>query len=265
MFLKIYLFVLMLFLCSYFRVVAFAGICDEQGKSGGLSTFSGSFIVPPEWRDLKWSPDNPEEIDRNKTLAVKVINGNYPYSWSASGTGFSLDPDQTQAKGPSNKLTADDTACGTAEITVIDNDGAKVNGYVREQGNSGWVEQPQLANTCPEPGEATQMENPFLGWRVVGKVKIEEKAVKGEGFPEFGSCGRWGFCEGVGSNCNGVCNAPNCGIRGCSECLTGDFFDGQGYGCVVYPWQNIFWCSNNPCCWCVCNAYTKVYYWECNQ
>ena len=133
-FLKICLFMLMLVFCSYFSGAAFAGICDECNNSGGVQTFSGIFIVPPEWRAIKWAPDNLKVINRNATLTVSVINGTYPYSWSVSGTGFSLDPVQTQKKGSSNKLTAEDTACGAAEITVTDNDGipeTMATGYVR--------------------------------------------------------------------------------------------------------------------------------------
>jgi len=119
---------LMFVFCLYFSGVAFAGICDENGKSGGVQTFSGNFIVPQEWRAIKWAPDNPEVIDRNDTLAVSVINGTYPYFWSISGTGFSLD---TDAEGLSNNLSADATACGAATIKVIDKDGSSTNGYVR--------------------------------------------------------------------------------------------------------------------------------------
>jgi len=138
MLLKIFFFMMIFFFCSYFSGVAFAGICDENSTSGGVQTFSGNFTVPPEWRAIKWAPNNPEVINRNETLAVNVINGTYPYSWSVSGNGFSLDPDQTQAKGLSNKLTAGDTACGAATINVIDSAGSSTNGYVRCTAGS-WV------------------------------------------------------------------------------------------------------------------------------
>lgn len=265
-FLKICLFMLMLVLCSYFSGVALAGVCDEQDKSGGMPTFSGNFIVPQEWRAIKWAPNNKEAINRNESLPVSVVCGTPPYSWSVSGTGFSVD---TQKDGPSNILAADGTACGAAEITVLDSDGnpaTSATGYVREMHYSGWVLQPELTNTCPEPGEATQVHNFFMASRIVGKVKIEEKAVRGAGYPWKERCYGVGYCDGFGSECNGVCTAANCSSRGCNECLTSeDFLGGDGYGCVVYPWQSSFWCGNNPCCFCVCNSYTKVFYWDCNE
>ena len=118
----------MLVFCSYFSGAAFAGICDECNNSGGVQTFSGIFIVPPEWRAIKWASNNPKVINRNETRAVGVINGTYPYSWSVSGTGFSVN---TDAEGLSNTLSADATACGAATIKVVDNDGSSTDGYVR--------------------------------------------------------------------------------------------------------------------------------------
>jgi len=126
---------LMLVFCSYFSGVAFAGICDEFNNSGSVQTFSGNVIVPQGWRDIKWAPDNPEVINRNATLPVRVINGTYPYSWSVSGTGFSVD---TTAEGLSNTLSADATACGAATVNVIDSDGSSTEGYVRCTAGS-WV------------------------------------------------------------------------------------------------------------------------------
>jgi len=267
-FLKICLFMLMLVFCSYFSSVALAGDCAESESADevGTPTIPGEFTIAPDWfPEFQYDPANPQTIERNTSITINVINGTPPYTWSVSGTGFSVD---TEAEGSSNTLTADDTACGVAEITVTDNDGSSetsAKGYVREEHNSGWVLQPELTNTCPEPGEATQVHNFFTASRVVGKVKIEEKAVRGEGYPWKQRCHTVGYCGGFGSDCNGVCTAVNCSSRGCNECITSeDFLGGDGYGCVVYPWQSSFWCGNNPCCFCVCNSYTKVFYWGCN-
>jgi len=51
-----------------------------------------------------------------------------PYTWSVSGTGFTLDNAITE--GLVNILNADATACGMAEITVTGCDGSIITGFV---------------------------------------------------------------------------------------------------------------------------------------
>jgi hypothetical protein len=79
---------------------------------------------------LKYDPSNPDEIDRNETITLSVIGGCSPYTWSVSGTGFSLES-EGEPTGSTNKLYADNTAC-FATIKVIDSCGDDdVTGFVR--------------------------------------------------------------------------------------------------------------------------------------
>jgi len=110
-----------------------------------LGVFSNLFIghdtegnivstLPDDWQyDLSWlfywNPDNPQEIDRNSSVEISVIGGFPPYTWQVSGNGFSLSLNETE--GTSNALYSDDTACGTATITVTDKCGDECTGYVR--------------------------------------------------------------------------------------------------------------------------------------
>jgi hypothetical protein len=236
---------------------SFAGYCDECNNSGGPSTVSGNYEEPPGWKDtFRYDPDNPQTVERNDSVTINVIGGKSPYTWVVSGTGFSLDQPETTEL--SNQLNADSTACGSAEITVTDNDGVPVTGSVREPNDSysKWIEQPELENTCPEPGVATSSEWAWGATRIVGKIKIREEAVQGQDcrYSSGCDCDTWQW-----SGCEGLEFAPNCSPRGTSRCITasplpgGRFLNGYGYGCMV----------DSKWCWCVCNKFTRVSYWEC--
>jgi len=85
---------------------------NSEGDISSTIPFSYGFgYVPPD----------PPTIDRNTSKTISVIGGIPPYTWSVSGTGFNLE--ETETQGLSNALIADDTACGTAKITVTDASG----------------------------------------------------------------------------------------------------------------------------------------------
>jgi RHS repeat-associated protein len=87
--------------------------------------------LPEPQLPFQYDPNNPDEIDPNSSISLNVIGGCSPYTWSVSGTdGFTLEK-EGQPIGPNNKLYADETACGPAEISVIDCDGNPVGGVVR--------------------------------------------------------------------------------------------------------------------------------------
>ena len=92
------------------------------------SSMTANWEYPEGW-ELLWDPTNPEEINRNSSVNISAIGGVSPYKWSVSGTGFWLSSDETE--GLSNTLNADDTACGSATITVTDGPGDVAIGYVR--------------------------------------------------------------------------------------------------------------------------------------
>lgn len=84
---------------------------------------------PPEVEFAYDNDTSAETIVRENTCPVAVNEGGGgPYSWSVAGTGFSI-PSNTDEL--TNTLSADETACGTATITVTDCCGAAVTGYVR--------------------------------------------------------------------------------------------------------------------------------------
>ena len=74
-------------------------------------------------------PDPETEIARNDSVVVNVEANGTPLTWAVSGTGFSLEHDETAGTG--NVLHADETACGAAMITVTDCDGNQAIGSVR--------------------------------------------------------------------------------------------------------------------------------------
>jgi len=74
------------------------------------------------------SVNSDETVDQNGTATIIVTGGCGPFTWSVEGTGFSI-PASTESRG--NTLTADDTACGTATITVTDACGDSCEGIVR--------------------------------------------------------------------------------------------------------------------------------------
>lgn len=107
-----------------------AGIHDITEGLGGTITIPKEYTPLPEPQlQFKYNPSNPDEIDRNSSISLNVIGGCSPYIWSVSGTGFTLK--ETGETGPNNKLYADGTACGPAEISVNDCDGNPVDGVVR--------------------------------------------------------------------------------------------------------------------------------------
>jgi hypothetical protein len=83
---------------------------------------------------IAWDYDvSAETVAREASVSVAISDSlgtrGSPYSWSVSGVGFTLDNATTT--GLTNTLNADDTACGSAEITVTGCGGKPVTGYVR--------------------------------------------------------------------------------------------------------------------------------------
>ena len=68
-------------------------------------------------------------VAQNNSCTVVITGLNTPFTWSVSGTGFTLDNATTE--GLTNTLNADGSACGSATITVTGCDGTVATGYVR--------------------------------------------------------------------------------------------------------------------------------------
>jgi hypothetical protein len=133
---KIGFLILTFLFCFHLINNSIAGDCDNKGLEAGTPTITGNYIYPPGYEctedsDLIYDTVNSAEtIDRNGSAALVVIGNNDPFTWSVSGTGFTLET-EGEATGPTNTLYADGTACGTATITVTGCDGQAVTGYVR--------------------------------------------------------------------------------------------------------------------------------------
>jgi hypothetical protein len=79
---------------------------------------------------LAWG-SNPETIAPGTSVLVEVTGGKGPFWWTVSGSsGFHL-AQNGASESRTNLLIADGYACGTATITVTDECGFDVTGYVR--------------------------------------------------------------------------------------------------------------------------------------
>jgi len=79
------------------------------------------------------SVNSATSIDQSQSVSVFVENGTAPYTWSVSGSGFTMG--STKTTGMSNTLIADSEACGNATITATDACGTSCTGNV--QGTEG--------------------------------------------------------------------------------------------------------------------------------
>jgi len=125
---KIGLMILASIFCLFLSGVAAEKECWD--REGGGPTFTGNHNYPSDWFPaFQYDPNNPDVIDRNSSVKISVIGGIPSYTWQVSGTGFILSEGAT--KGLTNTLIANDTACGSATITVTDKRGTSCTGYIR--------------------------------------------------------------------------------------------------------------------------------------
>lgn len=125
-----------------------------------------------------------ETIARETSENIYVTANNTPLTWSVSGTGFSLEHEETDGTG--NVLHADNTACGSAKITVKGCDDQEAVGIVRcTTGQWG-----SLTNGCVLDGEPDS-KNWDGAWlrmeKIEGKYKQEQTVKNRTGVP-FGGC-----------------------------------------------------------------------------
>lgn len=127
-------------------------------------------VADPPGDVLAWDYEaSEEEIERNNQAEIIIVGGKGPFLWSVSGTGFSLE--STETEGRSNTLYADETACGSAAITVIDLCDETITGFVR--GDIGqWV---LKGNYCGMPGEEGLVINYDHFWYHVEAIKGNKK------------------------------------------------------------------------------------------
>ncbi len=93
---------------------------------------------PPGWRnELKYSENNPDEMMNNAQVGLGVVGGFPPFHWQADpSSGFHFETDTTEGRG--NTLYAEDMACGTVTVRIVDDEGQLARGYLRVLGDGEW-------------------------------------------------------------------------------------------------------------------------------
>jgi len=198
------------------------------GYQCGCSEFE---ITCTECDDTGMSVSGPETIDRNqsKTITITDPTGKgSPFSWSVSGTGFTLNSNETT--GLTNKLNADGTACGTATITVTGCAGSTDSCEVRCT-NGQWVQSDTCGNSSGQAGEL-----------ISGKLKINEwicTICPGK------NCGTDCGCEGLPDChptscacecCNALCGSPRTNYDENPWCV-GSTTGCTANGYIEYTWD----------------------------
>jgi len=177
-----------------------------------------------EYKDtwlLQWDPDNPEKINRNSSVSVKVIGGWKNFSWSVSGNDFWFDSAHTITSIETDSRTvtvyAGSSACGAATITVTDSRNGSVTGYLRCTYGQ-WVL--KSTGVCEMPGPFT------LSYWVAGRCeRIAGKGWQKQWICQDGTCikGYELFCP---DDCqrDDICDSgshPPC--HATQNCLTGNW------------------------------------------
>jgi hypothetical protein len=200
----------------------------------------------------------PDTIARSNSITITMLNGCGNYTWTVTGTGFTLGTAVTV--GPTNTLTASGSACGPATVTCVDKCGTSKTAVIRcTTGSWGGNVTGCASGMTPGAGDYFACA-PWDCWHAtVGKYH-QHQTTEGAG----------GNCEGghEGADCcNGQWNPEFTVEQWCAQ------WNGQGlrsYGqCIVplsYYTLNDCWYTNvNPgCCW-ACRESYELYYaeWGC--
>lgn len=205
----------------------------------------------PDPPPFEWDENSDDTILRNDTAVVTVISGCLPYSWSITGTGFSLDYAETDVR--SNIVRTDNTACGSANITVTDLCGTTTSGSVRCT-QAGYWQQKDTSCHIRGNGECVYPWSPSCNPTVSTGYILE--LVKGKGRqlhtqkskcnrsamnPEPCEAGAYDFCHDV---------------HPCMECVTQSPWEYLRL-CTYYA----AWIPGWNCCFCTVRFY--YYEWEC--
>jgi len=217
---------------------ALAEPCPSPDCPPNISTIPGTVQYPADWI-FEWDPSNPQEINRDSSVTVNVIGGYAPYTWSVSGTGFSLADSQTQ--GLSNTLIVDNTACGPAFVTVADSRNSQpVAGSLRTLGYGQWVAKGPI---CGLAGEYdSRYYDKWAGANIYTKVQGYQKQT-----------------QKVDQMSNKECGALNCE----SICTWYDDYNyrcNPTYGCETCIAGNEALCFGN---YCMCTMLLNYYEYEC--
>ncbi len=72
--------------------------CHAETCSTPPCTIAGNAEYKKNWQ-FYWLPSNPQTIGRNSEVAVGVFGGYPPFTWTVSGTGFSMAYAETNERG----------------------------------------------------------------------------------------------------------------------------------------------------------------------
>jgi hypothetical protein len=201
--------------------------------------------------------NSAETIGRPGSAAVYALDGKPPFTWKVSGAGFSLAA--SRITGRANTLIADDSSCGTANISVKDACGNTAKGAVRSTEGT-WV---SVGAVCL----------PFcLGQEPDGGgtvVKGGNKCTQVYGLTSLGTCfssqcggGNCGNCNNAshtGKTCQQVCNEESA-EPGCVECVKWTIDSECGFPCycgVLCPSGYYLYLT------CFRNSGLASYEWRC--
>ena len=188
-----------------------------------------------------------ETIDRSDSIEVFVEGGCPPFTWSVSGTDFSLDNETTTSR--QNTLNAGASACGTATITVTDDCGDEITGYVRCTYGE-WI---LKSNDCQLSGVGTYLGASYPSYYyelISGNKKQLQTTYKSWA----GSC--YFLTEEACETWCSTQNEVDCGADAPDNCIDHD--NEFPANCFVYSGCPDLWSGE---CFCV---YSLSYYeWEC--
>lgn len=196
--------------------------------------------------------ESDAEIIREDSALIYVIANNTPLSWSVEGTGFSLEHEETDGVG--NVLHADETACGSAKITVVGCNSASTIGYARcTTGQwSGYTNGCILSGT---PDSSVWGVTTLQLTKTQGKYEQVQTVVGCYGLSA--EC-----CDDV--NCLESCGAGDC--VNCTDCLTFSCTEMFGGAIDCGDWC----CSTEADCgpedhtgYCIGNKYLRWREWVC--
>ena len=206
--------------------------CIPPDCPPSLSTIQGTVEYPEEWL-LEWDPSNPDQINRNNSVLLKVISGFPPYTWSASVTGFTLEDDTTQDL--SNTLYADNTAC-VATVTVTDSRGQTVSGDVRCS-CGGWVSKGRICGL--EGTYDTKYYDYWASGHIYTKVQGNQKQTQTVIQVSNRQCDLYD-CESSCTWNDGSGNIRCNPIYGCETCIAGGEALCLGGYCQCTMWLNYY-------------------------
>ncbi len=218
--------------CGYLTVTMRAVFKVGDKTETVIGTHSGIKVCACKEEDCEGCNDSAiawdastsaHTIARNNSVTVAITDSlgiGGPYSWSVSGTGFTLDNAITV--GLSNTLNASGSACGMAEITVIGCGGTEIKGYVRCTTGQWVLDTASFCLNCSgycttppacTPGAFTENDPVDPRWRYDG----------------CGSCCGTQYCSEGSGGCTGSCYNLIATLKAaCEYC---DALDGGGlYG-----------------------------------